>query len=117
MRNNFTFCSGIKMKKLEKMEFIMKLLFNEKLSESNDYKILSDFHSLLDSFNKDMKLIKSYYVIDKFYEFYDRILIPYCRKELITIDKFEYFDFEQTQYVFDKMGEIIDIIGSKYGVE
>ena len=115
MRNNFTFCSSIKVKQLDKMEDIINLLYGEKIN-NDDLQICLMFRNLLDLFDKDIKQIKSFDVIEKFNDFYDKVLIPYCKKELIVIDKFEYFDFEQTQYVFDKMGEIIDIIGGKYGV-
>ena len=115
MRNNFTFCSSIKVKKLDKMEDIINLLYGEKIN-NDDLIICISFRNLLDEFDKDIKQIKSFDVIEKFNDFYDKILVPYCKKEVIGIDKFVYFDFEQTQYVFDKMGEIIDIIGGKYGV-
>lgn len=115
MRNNFTFCSSIKVKKLDKMEEIINLLYGEKI-DNDDLKICVEFRNMLDLFDKDIKQVKSFDVIEKFNDFYDKILVPYCKKELIMVDKFEYFDFEQTQYVFDKIGEIIDVIGDKYGV-
>ena len=115
MRNNFTFCSSIKVKKLDKMEDIINLLYGERI-ENDDLTICVEFRNMLDLFDKDIKQIKSFDVIEKFNDFYDNFLVPYCKKELIMCDKFEYFDFEQTQCVFDKMSEIIDIIGGKYGI-
>lgn len=115
MRNNFTFCSSIKVKKLEKMEDVINLLYTEKI-DNDDLQICREFRNMLDLFDKDIKQIKCYDVIEKFGDFYDDFLAPYCKKELIICNKFEYFDFEQTQYVFDKMGEIIDILCSKYGI-
>ena len=115
MRNNFTFCSSIKVKKLDKMEEIINLLYGEKI-DNDDLTICIEFRNMLDLFDKDIKQIQSFEVIEKFNDFYDKILVPYCKKELIMVYKFAYFDFEQTQYVFDKMGEIIDIIGGKYGI-
>ena len=115
MRNNFTFCSSIKVKKLEKMEDVIDLLYSEKL-ENEDLQICVLFRNMLDSFDKDIKLIKSNDVIEAFYNFYETSLKPYCKKEVLACEKFEYFDFEQTQFVFDKMGEIIDILCGKYGL-
>lgn len=115
MRNNFTFCSAIKVKKLEKMEDVIDLLYFEKIN-NDDLKVCVAFRDLLNSFDKDIKQIKSNDVIEAFFTFFENILVPYCKKELIIYNKFEYFDFEQTQYVFDKMGEIIDILCGKYGL-
>lgn len=115
MRNNFTFCSSIKVKKLDKMENIIDLLYNEKI-ENDDLQICILFRNMLDSFDMDIKQIRSFDVIEKFNDFYEKILTPYCRKEALGINHFEFFDFEQTQYVFDKMSEIIDILCEKYDV-
>lgn len=115
MRNNFTFCSSIKIKKLEKMTKIINLLTSEN-TNNEDLKICVLFKSLLDSFDVNIKDIKSIDVIESFVDFYEKILLTYCKNEVLPIKKFEYFDFEQTQYVFDKMGEIIDILGDKYDV-
>ena len=115
MRNNFTFCSSIKVKKLDKMEDVINLLYGEKI-DNDDLHICVKFRDLLDSFDKDIKLIKSFDVIEQFNDFYEKEMIPYCKNAVILCDKFDYFDFEQTQYVFDKMGEIIDIICGKYGL-
>ena len=115
MRNNFTFCSSIKVKKLEKMEDVIDLLYSEKIG-NDDLKICIDFRNLLDKFDVDIKQIRSNDVIESFYNFFEEKLKPYCKEELIMCEKFEYFDFEQTQYVFDKMGEIIDMLCGKYGV-
>ena len=115
MRNNFTFCSSIKIKKLEKMEDVIDLLYSEKIN-NDDLKICINFRNILDNFDMDIKQIKSNDVIEAFYNFFEKELTPYCKKELIVCEKFKYFDFEQTQYVFDKMGEIIDILCGKYGI-
>ena len=115
MRNNFTFCSSIKIKKLEKMEDIINLLITEKTT-NDDLQICQLFKNLLNSFDKDIKNITTNEVIEKFGDFYEKILVPYCRKEVFGIENFQYFDFEQTQYVFDKMGEIIDTLGDKYNI-
>ena len=115
MRNNFTFCSAIKVKKLDKMEEVIDLLYSEKIN-NDDLRICVTFRNLLDSFDKDIKQIKSNDVIEAFFTFFENILVPYCKTELIICNKFEYFDFEETQYVFDKMSEIIDILCGKYGI-
>ena len=115
MRNNFTFCSSIKMKKLERMEGVINLLISEN-TNNEDLRICTLFKNLLDNFDINIKDIKSNDVIESFADFYEKVLIDYCKKEVLPIKKFECFDFEQTQYVFDKMSEIIDIIGDKYDV-
>ena len=115
MRNNFTFCSSIKIKKLERMENIIKLLTSENLN-NEDLKLCTIFKVLLDKFDVNMNEISSNDVIVSFNDFFENYLTPYCKKEVILIKNFEYFDFEQTQYVFDKMAEVIDIIGDKYNV-
>lgn len=116
MRNNFTFCSSIKAKKLNQMENIIDLLYSEKI-ENDDLQICIMFRNLLDGFDKDIKEISTFDMIEKFNDFYEKVLTPYCRKEALGINRFEYFDFEQTQYVFDKMGEIIEILSEKYDVK
>ena len=115
MRNNFTFCSGIKAKKLDQMERVINLLCSEKM-ENDDLQICLAFRNLLDKFDKDIKEIRSYEVIDEFGKFYEDFLREYCKREKLGFKEFDYFDFEQTQYVFDKMGEIIDILYGKYGL-
>lgn len=115
MRNNFTFSASIKLKKLDRMENLIDFLYSEKVS-NDDLEICKSFRNLLDSFDKDLKSIKTYEVIDSFANFYENKLLPYCRNKLIIIDRFECFDFEQTQYVMDKMSEIIDILCGEYGI-
>jgi hypothetical protein len=115
MRNNFTFCSSIKKKYLEKMEDVIDLLYSEKL-DNEDLEICVNFRNMLDSFDEDIKKISSADVIDKFFNFYEEILVPYCKKEQLGYKTFEFFDFEQTQFVFDKMTEIIEILVQKYNV-
>ena len=45
MRNNFTFCSSIKVKKLEKMEKAIDLLYSEKIN-NDDLKICVEFYMI-----------------------------------------------------------------------
>ena len=63
MRNNFTFSASIKLKKLDKMENLIDFLYSEKVS-NDDLEICKLFRDLLDSFDKDLKSIKTYEVID-----------------------------------------------------
>ena len=115
MRNNFTFCSGIKAKKLDQMEKVINLLQSEKI-ENDDLTICLMFKNLLDKFDKDIKEIRSYEVIDEFGKFYEDFLREYCKREGLGFKEFDYFDFEQTQYVFDTIEQIINLICGKYGL-
>ena len=112
MKNNFNFNASIKMKDLEKMENLIDLFYREKI-DNDDLKICVEFRNLLDKFD-NMKFIKMYDLINNFAVFYEEVLLPYCKGKIIC-DRFEEFDFEQVQYVMDKMKEIIFNLCGAYG--
>lgn len=113
MKNNFTFCASIKVKELEKMTKTIEVLNKENIS-NNDLDILLGFKNLLDKFDDFSP--KMYELIDSFASFYEAFLVPYCKEKLIMCERFEEFDFEQIQYVMEKMKEIINIIYGEYGL-
>ena len=113
MKNNFNFNVSIKLKDLEKMENLINLFYNEKI-DNEDLKICIEFRNLLDKFD-NVRFIKMYDLIENFAIFYEDILLPYCKGKIIC-DRFEEFDFEQIQYVMDKMKEIIYILSGQYGL-
>ena len=112
MKNNFTFCASIKLKELEKMENLIDLFYKEHISD-DDFKICISFRNMLDSFENNPKMND---LINTFAEFYDEILYPYCRLKMIVCKTFEEFDFEEIQYVMDKMKEVINILYDSYGM-
>lgn len=112
MKNNFNFNASIKMKDLEKMENLINLFYSEKI-DNEDLKICIEFRNLLDKFD-NMHFIKMYDLIENFATFYEDVLLPYCKGKIIC-DRFEEFDFEQVQYVMDKMKEIIFNLCGAYG--
>lgn len=113
MRNNFNFNASIKVKDLDKMEKLLVFLADEKV-ENKDTQLCVTFKNLLNSFDglTDLKL---YDLVDAFANFYEFFLLPYCKGEIIC-KKFDEFDFEQVQYVMDKMKEIIYNLCGKYGM-
>lgn len=113
MKNNFNFNASIKMKDLDKMEKLLVFLADEKV-ENKDTQLCVAFKNLLNSFDgiTDLKL---YDLVDAFANFYEFFLFPYCKGEIIC-KKFDEFDFEQVQYVMDKMKEIIYILCGQYGM-
>ena len=113
MKNNFNFNASIKMKDLDKMEKSIELLTKEKI-ENEDLKICLAFESLLSKFDDEPK-IKMFELVDAFADFYEDILYPYCKGKIIC-ERFDEFDFEQVQYVMDKMKEIIYTIAGQYGL-
>lgn len=115
MRNNFTFNASIKVKELNKMNTILNFMKSENLN-NKDTAILNAFGYILNQFEGDIHTIKMYDVLDAFATFYEEILVPYCKEELIMCTRFEEFEWECVQFVMDKMAEIITIIQSKYGV-
>lgn len=113
MKNNFNFNASIKIKDLEKMEKVINLLQNEKI-QNEDSAICIAFENLLNSFD-NISVIKMADLIDSFAKFYEEFLFPY-RKDKIICQRFEEFDFEQVQYVMDKMKEIIYNLSGQYGL-
>ena len=113
MKNNFNFNASIKMKDLEKMENLINLFYGEKIN-NEDLKICIEFRNLLDKFD-NMRFIKMYDLIENFATFYEDVLLPYCKGKIVC-DRFEEFDFEQVQYVMDKMKEIIFNLCGAYGL-
>lgn len=115
MRNNFNFNASIKLKDLEKMKRIYEVLQQEKV-ENHDTMILQEFEKLLNSFDSAMP--KMDILIESFYLFYENILKNYSKVNYnVKVEKFDYFDFEQIQYVMDKMKEIISLIGETYNIK
>ena len=112
MKNNFNFNASIKMKDLEKMENLIDLLYREKI-DNEDLRICVEFRNLLNKFDY-IKFIKMHDLIENFATFYEDILFPYCKGKIVC-DRFEEFDFEQVQYVMDKMKEIINDLCGAYG--
>lgn len=113
MKNNFNFNASIKMKDLEKMEKVISLLENEKV-QNEDTELCIAFRNLLNSFDNTPN-VKMADLLEAFINFYGDFLYPYCKRK-IQCQWFEEFDFEQVQYVMDKMKEIIYIISGKYGL-
>jgi len=113
MKNNFTYSASIKLKDLEKMEKAIDLLYSEKL-DNDDLHICVAFRNLLDGFD-GVGYIKMYDLIDKFADFYQMFLRPWCKGKIVC-ENFEEFDFEQVQYIMDKMKEVISIIYGEYGL-
>lgn len=113
MRNNFNFNVSIKMKDLDKMESLLNLLDNEKI-DNEDYQLCIGFKNLLNSFNNTPK-VKLYDLINSFAQFYETFLYPYCKGKIMC-EYFTEFDFEQIQYVMDKMKEIIYTLSGQYGL-
>ena len=113
MKNNFTFNASIKIKDLDKMEKVLNLLAQEGV-KNKDSEICVAFKNLLNRFD-DIPKVKMYDLVDAFADFYEVFLYPYC-KETIGCKRFEEFDFEQVQYVMDKMKEIIYILSGQYGL-
>jgi len=113
MKNNFNFNASIKMKDLEKMENLIDLFYREKI-DNEDLSICVEFRNLLDKFD-GMKFVKMYDLIDSFAVFYEKVLLPYCKGKILC-EKFNEFDFEQVQFVMDKMKEIIGILCASYGM-
>lgn len=113
MKNNFNFNASIKVKDLDKMEKLLSFLASENV-ENKDTQICIAFKNLLNSFDEITDL-KMFELIDAFANFYEYFLFPYCKDEIIC-KKFNEFDFEQVQYVMDKMKEIIYNLCGKYGM-
>lgn len=113
MKNNFNFNASIKIKDLEKMEKVINLLQNEKI-QNEDTKICINFKNLLNSFD-NISTIKMADLIESFANFYGDFLFPYCKNKIVC-QRFEEFDFEQVQYVMDKMKEIIYNLSGQYGL-
>lgn len=117
MTNNFVFNASIKLKNLNKMNTVLHLMNNENIDNNSDYQCLLYFKNLLNSFDSNSKNIKMFDVIDKFCSFYENVLSIYCKDNLIMCDKIEEFEWEDVQYVMNKMVEIIDIVFMKYGTD
>lgn len=117
MTNNFVFNASIKLKNLNKMNTVLHLMNNENIDNNSDYQCLLYFKNLLNSFDSNSKNIKMFDVIDKFCSFYENVLSVYCKDNLIMCDKIEEFEWEDVQYVMNKMIEIIDIVFMKYGTD
>ena len=84
-------------------------------AEETDFtRTMSSMENLLNRFD-DIPKIKMYDLVDAFADFYEVFLYPYC-KETIGCKRFEEFDFEQVQYVMDKMKEIIYTLSGQYGL-
>jgi len=113
MKNNFNFNASIKVKDLDKMEKLLSFLASERV-ENKDTQICIAFKNLLNKFD-DVPKIKMYDLIDAFANFYETFLYPYCKGNIIC-ERFDEFDFEQVQYVMDKMKEIIYTIAGQYGL-
>ena len=116
MTNNFVFNASIKLKNLNKMNNVLRLMENENIN-NNDYQCLSCFKNLLNSFDSNPKNVKMFDVIDKFCSFYENVLSVYCKDNLIMYNKIEEFEWEDVQYIMDKMIEVIDIVFMKYGTD
>lgn len=116
MTNNFVFNASIKLKNLNKMNSVLRLMENENIN-NNDYQCLSCFKNLLNSFDSNPKNVKMFDVIDKFCSFYENVLSVYCKDNLIMYNKIEEFEWEDVQYIMDKMIEVIDIVFMKYGTD
>ena len=113
MKNNFNFNASIKVKDLDKMEKLLSFLASERV-ENKDTQICIAFENLLNQFD-DTPKVKMYDLIDAFANFYETFLYPYCKGNIIC-ERNEEFDFEQVQYVMDKMKEIIYILSGQYGL-
>ena len=116
MTNNFVFNASIKLKNLNKMDSVLRLMENENIN-NNDYQCLLCFKNLLNSFNSNPKNVKMFDVIDRFCSFYENVLSVYCKDNLIRCDKIEEFEWEDVQYIMDKMIEVIDTVFMKYGTD
>ena len=99
------------------MNTVLHLMKNENIDNNSDYRCLLCFKNLLNSFDSNSKNIKMFDVIDKFCSFYENVLSIYCKDNLIMCDKIEEFEWEDVQYVMNKMVEIIDIVFMKYGTD
>lgn len=113
MKNNFNFNASIKVKDLDKMEKVLDLLTEEGI-KNKDTEICIAFENLLNQYDNTSK-IKMYDLIDAFANFYENLLYPYCKGEIIC-ERLEEFDFEHIQYVMNKMKEIIYNLSGKYGL-
>lgn len=113
MKNNFNFNASIKVKDLDKMEKVLNLLTEEGI-KNEDFNICVAFENLLNQFDNTPK-VKMYDLVDAFAHFYEDVLYPYCKGKIIC-ERFEEFDFEQVQYVMDKMKEIIYTLSGQYGL-
>lgn len=115
MINNFTFNASIKVKEINKIISILQFMKNENVN-NKDTAILNSFIYMLNGFNDDIHKLKLFDVLDEFATFYENLMCHYCKEELIECKTINEFEWEDVQYIMDKMVEIISHIQSKYGI-